>query len=224
MVELGFASPGKKERAIFDGVLLHLATVTQAVEAFRASVAAIAGGDASSASLVNSVFDAETKADEIHRELSTRIAEGAFFGGVREDMLNLLERIDDIADAAKDAARYLEEDSQLLTEAPRILRSENMRLFVEDLGSAVAALTDLVKALEVGKKEALSKVHNVEAFEEEADTHKAAVLKELFGGERSMDPVTVIQLRDFIFVADNVADRAEDASDVILILIAKGYG
>lgn len=184
----------------------------------------MAGGDPSSAALVNTVFDAETEADEIHRGLSLKIAEGAFFGGVREDILNLLERIDDIADAAKDAARFLESDSQLLSQAPTILGTENMRLFCADLGSAVAALTDLVKALEVNKKEALSKVHTVEAFEEAADAHKAALLKELFAGERSMDPVTVIQLRDFIFVADDVADRAEDASDVILILIAKGYG
>jgi len=36
--------------------------------------------------------------------------------------------------------------------------------------------------------------------------------------------VTVIQLRDFIFVSDDIADNAEDASDVILVLIAKGYG
>ena len=224
MVDFGFASPRKKEKAIFDGILLHLATVTEAVDAFRGSVTAIANGDPSSARLVDSVFDAETRADGIHRELSTKIAEGAFFGGVREDILNLLERIDDIADAAKDAARYLGSDSQLVGQAPDLLKLEQMKLFVADLGSAVAALTELVKALKVGKKEALSKVHSVESFEEEADTHKAAILKVLFANERSMDPVTVIQLRDFIFVADNIADRAEDASDVILILIAKGYG
>lgn len=223
MVDLGFSSPGKKEKAIFEGILLHLATVAQAVSSFQASVEAIAKGEPS-ADLVNAVFDAETKADGIHRELSTRIAEGAFFGGVREDILNLLERIDDIADAAKDAARYLESDSQLLADAPKILGLENMKLFVVALGSAVAALTDLVKALEVGKSAALPKIHSVEAFEEEADTHKAAVMKELFAGERSMDPVTVIQLRDFINASDDIADCAEDASDVILILIAKGYG
>ena len=224
MVDFGFLSVNRKEKAIFDGVLVHLATVTEAVDAFRASVVAVAEGDMSVESLVSAVFDAETRADEIHRELSLKIAEGAFFGGVREDILNLLESIDGIADGAKDAARFMESDAQLLSDARGLLGNENMKLFMADLGAAVAALTELVKALEAGKKQALSKVHTVEDFEEEADSHKAALLKELFAKERSMDPVTVIQLRDFIFVADNIADRAEDASDVILILIAKAYG
>jgi uncharacterized protein Yka (UPF0111/DUF47 family) len=88
----------------------------------------------------------------------------------------------------------------------------------------VVALTSLVQALDQGKKEALSKVHAVEVFEEEADSHKDLLLKSLFSSDLSMSPVAVIQLRDFIFVADDIADNAEDASDVILVLIAKGYG
>lgn len=224
MVDLRFLSINRKERTIFDGVLRLLATVTKTVESFEASVLAFANGDPKSAEIVKSVFDGETEADKIHRELQAKIAEGAFFGGVREDILNLLEKIDDIADSAKDAARFLAQDSRLGVEANGTLRSEAMRSFIAALKSSVAALTDLVKALERGKSEALAKIPTVEDFEEEADGHKDVLLKALFSSEKSMDPVSVIQLRDFIFVADNIADNAEDASDVIIILIAKGYG
>jgi len=224
LVDLRFLSVGRREKAIFDGVLRLLETVSNTVDSFEASVSAFAGGDAKSGDVVMKVFEGETEADTIHRELQTKIAEGAFFGGVREDILNLLEKIDDIADSAKDAARFLSQDSSLGVEGRETLGSPAMKSFVSALKSSVVALTDLVKALERGKREALAKVPSVEDFEEEADTHKDILLKKLFSSEKSMDPVTVIQLRDFIFVADNIADNAEDASDVILVLIAKGYG
>ncbi len=224
-MDLGFLSVNRRERDIFNGVLSLVDTIAKTVDAFEASVIAWGEGDAKTATeMVGKVFEGETKADELHRKLSLKIAEGAFFGGVREDILNLLEKVDNIADSAKDAARFLASDSRLTTEAKDRLGSEQMRQFLAGLKAAVAALTTLVEALQMGKKEALARVDLVEKFEEEADTHKDAFLKDLFSTSHSMNPVTVIQLRDFVFVADNVADNAEDASDVILVLIAKGYG
>jgi uncharacterized protein len=225
LVNFGFLSGRGRERKVFEGILSLLDTVSKTVDSFEASVSATAEGDAQLASAtVNEVFDSETRADEIHRDLSMKIAEGAFFGGVREDILDLMEKIDNIADSAKDAARFLASDSRLGLEARPTLGSSNMKLFMADLKKAVAALIDLVKALESGKEAALSKIHVVEDFEEQADTHKDALLKELFNSAETMDAVSVIQLRDFIFISDDVADSAEDASDVILVLIAKGYG
>lgn len=224
-MDLGFLSPGKKEQKIFDGMLGLLDVVTGCVESFQSSVTAFSRGDiAAGQENLRKVFDAETKADAAHREMSLMVAEGAFFGGVREDILNLMERIDDIADSAKDAARFLTQDSRLGGEAREVLASESMRLFLSDLKSAVSALRDLVRALKVGRKDALSVIQKVEDFEEDADTHKDAFLKDLFSRAGSLNPLTVIQLRDFTFVADDIADNAEDAGDVILVLLAKGYG
>jgi len=206
-------------------VLQLLDTVSSTVDSFVESVASLGRGDIGAArEAVSNVIEGETNADELHRDLSLKIAEGAFFGGVREDILNLLEKIDNIADSAKDAARFLAADSLLEVEARDILASKDMQLFLAALKSSVTALTSLVRALEDGKKEALSKVHIVEEFEEEADSHKDVMIKSLFSDGAKMNPVTVIQLRDFIFVSDDVADNAEDASDVILVLVAKGYG
>ena len=224
-MDLSFLSINRRERAIFDGLLVLLDTVNKTVDSFDVSVSAFARGDIASAEeLVKKVLDGETEADSIHRDLGIKIAEGAFFGGVREDILNLLEKIDEIADSAKDAARFLSSDSRLVVEARVTLGSPDMKAFLAALKSSVVALNELVRALNQGRKGALLKVQAVEEFEEEADSHKDLLLKTLFASETSMNPVTVIQLRDFIFVSDDIADNAEDASDVILVLIAKGYG
>lgn len=224
MVDWSFLS-FRKEGAILEGVRRHLDTVRQTVKAFTDAVDAAAKGDrAATTKNIEDVFRTETEADAIHKELSLKIAQGAFFGGVREDILELIERIDNIADSAKDAVRYLSSDTALVEEGRAIFQSEHMRLFTANLASAVDSLSTLVAAFDKGRNEVLSKVHAVEEFEEEADTAKDALLKELFGRANAMAPVTVIMLRDFIFVADDIADNAEDASDGILVLIAKGYG
>jgi hypothetical protein len=224
MVDLGFLS-FRKEEAILEGVKKHLDTVSQSVHAFTLAVNAAAIGDReSTSSHIEEVFKKETEADTIHRELSLKIAEGAFFGGVREDILNLLETIDTIADSAKDAVRFLSSDSALSDEGRAIFQSVNMKHFIVDLEASVGALRILIAAFDFGRKEVLPKVHSVEELEEKADSDKDALLKELFAMANSMSPVAVIQLRDFIFIADDIADGAEDASDVILVLIAKGYG
>jgi len=65
----------------------------------------------------------------------------------------------------------------------------------------------------------------VEEYEEAADSFKQNMLVALFeDSSGGIDPVTVILVRDFLFCADDVADKAEDASDVALVLVAKGYG
>ncbi len=225
MVDFSFFSLNKKERRILAGAENHLGAVQRTVDAFVRLLGSVTGNDqASTEQLFEEVLNGETEADTIHRELSLKIAEGAFFGGVREDMLELLEKIDSVADSAKDASRFLSTQGSLDAAAIGILKSETMQHFVSDLKGAVEALGKLLEAFERSRKEALAKVHTVEEFEEAADTSKDRLLRELFEKSARMNPVSVIQLRDFIFVADDIADNAEDAGDVVLVLLAKGYG
>jgi len=225
LVSLSGFSINRRERAIVEGVGSHLATVKRTVEDFGGLVDSVSSGDPALARrFFDDVMGDETKADTIHRDLSLRVANGAFFGGVREDILALLEKIDDIADSAKDASRLLNVEVGANGSAIELLRSDEMRLFIADLKGSVSALENLIAAFTISKKEVLARVHSVEEFEESADSRKDVLLRELFRGASNLNPVTVIQLRDFIFVADDIADNAEDASDVVLVLIAKGYG
>jgi len=170
------------------------------------------------------IFELESRAADAKRSLSTQIAEGAFFGGVREDMINLLDKIAKIADKAKDAARLITLTEVTDANAREILRSEDMKQFLNNLDQAVVALQHLIEALAIDRKTILDRVHAVEEYEEWADTFKQNVLSALFERSRGIDPVTVILVRDFVFSADDVADNAEYASDVVLVLVAKGYG
>jgi uncharacterized protein len=216
----------RKESTIVARIQEDLRIVREAERELPGLVAAVAEGDVPTCQARRSrIFELEERADAIHRELSTQIAEGAFFGGVREDMLDLLEKIDNIADKAKDAAQLITLTEIADPKARDILRSDDMKQFLENLDLAVVALQHLIEAFEIDRKTILERVHTVEEYEEAADTSKHNMLIALFEKKkRSMDPVTLILVRDFLFCADDVADNAEDASDVVLVLVAKGYG
>jgi len=224
MVKFSFSFLSRRENKILEGVEEHISIVEKTVDHFVALVDAVGSRDAEAArSSFDGVITGERDADEVHRALSTQIAEGAFFGGVREDMLNLLEKIDNIADSAKDASRFLEAEGNLDEFAIAILQSEDMKHFVSHLRDAVYALGTLVASFRTSRREMIGKVHKVEEFEEAADSDKDLLLRHLFSNVSQPNPIMVIQMRDFIFVSDDVADNAEDASDVVLVLLAKGY-
>lgn len=215
---------GGREKSLLQGVEQHLSIVKGCVVTYQRFVAAFAVQDPASGTLFTQVFDLEAKATDIQRDLSHTIAEGAFFGGIREDILNLIGSDNKIADKAKNAARLLSVDAGGDAAFLNILKSEHMSSFQTNLLSSVNALESLIKALQIDKREVLSRVQAVEDYEEAADTEKEHLLRELFKRPRTMDPVSIIQLRDFIFASDDIADYAESASDIVLVLVAKGYG
>jgi predicted phosphate transport protein (TIGR00153 family) len=216
----------RKEGAILQSIEAELRIVRECEQQLPTLVAAVAKQDwPGCLAARDRIFEFESRTEALLRDLSTKIAEGAFFGGVREDILDLLGKIEAISDKAKDAARLITLAQITDEKALEVLRSEDMKQFLSSLDEAVQALQRLVEAFKIDKKTVLERVHTVRDHEEEADTFKQNMLTALFEKFRGgIDPVTLILVKDFLFCADDVADFAEHASDVVLVLVAKGYG
>ncbi len=226
MVSLPGVTFSRKESTIVKRMVDYVILVRQTEQTLPSLVSAVAAGNvAASVESRTKIFDLESSAAAVARELSKQIAEGAFFGGVREDMLSLITKIHSVADKAKDAARLITLARVTDARAIEVLRSEDMKQFLANLDNAVVALQGLIEAFAIDRKTVLERVHTVEEYEEEADTFKQNMLVALFEkSQGEIDPVTLILVRDFVFCADDVADRSEDASDIALVLVAKGYG
>jgi uncharacterized protein len=226
LVRLPGVTFSRKEGIIVKRMVDYVILVRETEQTLPILVAAVAAGDVPACvESRTKIFNLESSSAAVARELSTLIAEGAFFGGVREDMLNLITKIHSIADKAKDAARLITLARVTDARAIDVLRSEDMKQFLANLDKAVVALQGLIEAFAIDRKTVLERVHNVEEYEEEADTFKQHMLVALFEKSHGeIDAVTLILVRDFVFCADDVADRSEDASDIALVLVAKGYG
>ena len=226
MVSLPGVTFSRKEGSIVKRMVDYVLLVRQTEQGLSDLVSAVAAGDvAASLKSRTGIFGLESSTADVARELSTQISEGAFFGGVREDMLNLITKIHSVADKAKDAARLLTLARVTDPRAMDVLRSDDMRQFLANLDNAVVALQGLIEAFALNRKAVVERVRTVEEYEETADTFKQNLLVALFEkSQGEIDPVTLILVRDFIFCADDVADRSEEASDIALVLVAKGYG
>lgn len=224
-MKVALPSFGGREKRIMQALYEDFSIVQQAVNDFGNLVSEVASRDTEGVrQCFQKVLEDEKMADDFQRQLSEQIAEGAFFGGIREDMLSLLEKIDSIADSAKGASRLIAAEETLDSFALNLLGLDHTKAFVGNIIATVDALGTVLEGFRINKKEILARVRKVEEFEEAADAEKDEVSRRLFTKESRPDAITVVQMRDFLLVADNIADNAEDASDVILILVAKGYG
>lgn len=165
----------------------------------------------------------ETLADELHRDAVVAISQGAFFSGTREDFLELMEENDEVADATQNAARILAEspiDRQsflILYEEPK----ETLSDLFTTLQSCVLLLEESIKSLETDAEVAVSKSLLVERAEEEGDEIKNRLIRRIFTHKEDLDVLTLLQLRDFVLKLDDIADAAEDSSDLVISLVAK---
>jgi predicted phosphate transport protein (TIGR00153 family) len=168
------------------------------------------------------IADLEEKEDELHRSLVREIATESFFGGIREDFLNLLEKIDSIADEAKDAAKIFHQRHVPKETVDYLFRGDVIS-FISTCLKATELFRESILALEKDKREVLSLVEKVEESEEAADTIRYSILDNLFKNEIGGDVLDIIMLKDFLNTADDVADNAEDGSDILQVIVAKGY-
>jgi len=219
-----FFSLKRREEEVFDFIEKQLNLTIAAVDHLSISLKYLKALDFGAFKRNYSEIDyLEKKADDIHRKIVEEICEGAFFGGIREDLLNMLEKVDNIADSAKDSAKILmlrKLEDEIIN---YVFEDDDLIDFLSNCLTSVMKLKEVINGLGKGRHFAFEHVEDVERYEEKADELKARVLDRIFEKAEEFNVLSVMQLKDFINIADDIADNAEDASDIVLILIAKGY-
>lgn len=219
-----FRLVGRKERRVLDLISDHFDVVVRTVEQLESVLESAKAGDWKNVEkMTDKVAELETLADGLHRDAVVAVSQGAFFSGTREDFLELMEKNDEVADAAQNAARILAEtpiDQQsflvLYTEPTATVADLFARLL-----TAVRLVKESISALETDAEVAVSKSLLVERAEEEADEIKNRLMKHIFAHKADLQVLTLLQLRDFVLKLDDVADAAEDSSDLVISLVAK---
>lgn len=219
-----FRLVGRKERRVLDLVSDHLDVVIRTVEQLESVLQAARNGQWDIVEeMTNKVAELETLADGLHRDAVVAVSQGAFFSGTREDFLELMEKNDEVADAAQNAARILAE-TPIDQQSFLVLYGEpeaTLGDFFARLLAAVRLVKESIGALENDAELAVSKSLFVERAEEEADEIKNRLIKQIFAHKSDLQVLTLLQLRDFVLKLDEVADAAEDSSDLVISLVAK---
>ncbi|MEM3670622.1 MAG: DUF47 family protein [Thermoprotei archaeon] len=216
--------PLRREKEIFSLIVSQANISLKTTESLLALVSDLQKGDRSSAEVEQSLTARhESEADRLALEASIQIAKGAFFGGIREDFLTLIELIDDIADAAWDASKVIFGQFVASDKVAEFSSWQETQQFLNTAAQAVRELIILLEMLPNNKKAVFDRIALIRELEERADAYKSEAMKKLFSKNGSYDPLMVVQLRDFLNIADDIADKSQDSTQIILIMLAKGF-
>jgi predicted phosphate transport protein (TIGR00153 family) len=219
-----FRLPGKRETEILGLIDSHLALIMKSVSTLKPLLAASVQGDWTAAEgLAKIIVGLESEAADVRRRITLDICAGAFFAGLRESFISLAEVEDKIADASNNSARILTENRpkpevmRILLENP----SGDLNGYLENITKTVEIYRHTIDCLKGNRREVLESALEVERWEKTTDESKMQLLRAINANKGSLDILTLLQLREFVLALDEIADAAEDASDVAIVIVAK---
>ncbi len=211
---------GGKENSVFNAIDRHMEVVKATLEKFREMMAAYLNKDFEKArELEIQVGRLESEADMLRREIETMLYEGAFLPASRGDYVRLSEEIDQVADAAESAAHTL------ILARPKVpieIKDEIIML-VDAALETYKTLMEGVKNLNVDVNKALEYAKKTEDAEERADELEYDAKRKAFESETISTYAKLIWNQILTKIGD-IADRAEDASDQVMLMAIKRRG
>jgi len=171
---------------------------------------------------VREITRIEHEADEIRRKMETEFFHGAFLPFDREDRIVLAEQVDSVADAVESTAYAI---SLGKITFPPSFKGDFIDL-VDASCDSVSLLRECIEMLDTDLGAALSKTHEIEEKEDEGDKVERRIISRLYDTYRN-DEISILKFLELKNIAEkigNIADRAEDASDRIPIMVAKRKG
>ena len=171
---------------------------------------------------VREITRIEHEADEIRRKMEIEFFHGAFLPFDREDRIILAELVDGVADAVQSTAYAI---SLGKITFPTSFKEDFIEL-VNASCDTVTLLKECIELLNTDLEAALSKTHEVEEKEDDGDKVERRIIRKLYESYRN-DEISIlkfIELKDITQKIGNIADRSEDASDRVPIMVAKRKG
>ncbi len=174
--------------------------------------------------IYNNIDILETEADKMRRIISEELCKGTYFAHLREDLLNLVEEIDDIADYTKDAIKQLVITTPSWDLLYFTFSIVEMDRYIQSCIKASEKLLESFRIFKQDMEKAKPILQEIEEIEEEADELKTLIIKSIFREADRFKMLDVMQVKEMIDIMDNICDSAEDASDIMFQIIAQRYG
>lgn len=164
----------------------------------------------------------EALADEVALKLLVEISEGAFFTDLRENFLELIRNVDDIADYAKKSSQILAR-TQLDWIIRKLYRIPDVSLsdFLSKIIESTKTLKEAFQEMEKDIDHVIERSIRVKEIEEEADDVKWKLLKAIFSYKSEIDALTLLELKDFLLTLDEIADAAARSSESLIKIATK---
>jgi len=172
------------------------------------------------------IDELESSADAIKNELRYRMPKTLMTPVDRRDILTLVAAQDNMADKVEDIAKILILREMTVPDALWPDLSALITRVADTCHQAHNVIENLDELLEVGFRGRYSKkvrkmVRQLKAGEAETDVLSATTARKLFAIEKELDPVSVIFWNELIMLTADVANKAENVGDTLMLFLAK---
>ena len=222
----------KKEQEAFKDLAIHAVAVLETTNMLKELFEGLSKYDHDLIEKVAAKIDAqEYEADKRRRHFESELYEGAFLPLFRSDLFDLAERTDTVADEVKHVGQAVARREKLCTVLKQATKKDKkISAIVNGFGNLAAkvietveCLTNSIKALGDDVEKAATIAECTNKLEEEVDAIEDQLIRSIFNLERSLDTITVLQLKDIAMWTSRIANWAEDAGDIITMIAMKHW-
>jgi len=174
----------------------------------------------------NKIFDLETEADLIKRELRLHLPAGLFLPVSRIDLLELLSAQDRIANKAEDIAGLVIGRNMQIPKKLSSLFMPFLHRCLDAAKQACKAINELDELLETGFRGSevnivKEMIVTLDEIEQDSDEKLADLRHRIFELEKDLTAVEIVFLYKLVQWIGDLADHAQTVGDRLQILIAR---
>lgn len=208
----------RRETKALATIQRHLALTTGIVEDLEKAIrAAIKNDEKEMRRSVERVTSGEKEADALRRKVMDEISKGELSPVDREGLMDLVKRVDMVADWSRESTRVL--GAIPMEYVPASLKEETI-VMVQNVKECAASLQKCVNRMMTKPEEALQAADTVEREEEKVDDiHEKA--RTLLGKEDLPKAGAAILISQLFEAIEMIADACEDACDQVRVIMVR---
>ncbi|MFX1530808.1 MAG: DUF47 domain-containing protein [Promethearchaeota archaeon] len=211
----------RNEESVINKTLVHMQKVLECVVEYEKAVSYLL--DEKNIDLALKVFfrvdELEHQADNIRRNILNMLSKVEINPRIRENLIHLTQRIDDIANATNAGARifiYMNHpDFMKLDEEVHKKFLEMARISVD----AVKKVNIMVNKLLTAEEEEINQLgEQINMLEHQCDDLRHGINRILVSNNPDINPFSAIEIHNCVSTLEAVTDNAEDVADYIIML------
>jgi hypothetical protein len=208
----------RKETKALADVQRHLALTTGIVEDLENAIKAAVKSDMREMlACIGRVASGEKEADSLRRKVMDEISTGELSPTDREDLMDLVKRVDMVADWSRESTRVL--GAIPMEQVPGTIKDAFIEM-VKSVKECTISLQKCVNKMMTKPEEALQAADIVEREEEKVDgIHEKA--RVLIGRENLPKAGVAILASELFEALEMVADSCEDACDQVRVIMVR---
>lgn len=208
----------RKETKAIEAIQRHLSLTSGIVEDLeKAMEAGIEENIGDMQESIKRVTSGEREADALRRKVMDEVSSGELSPIDREDLMNLVKRVDMVADWSRESTRIL--GAIPMKHVPTSIKGQLTKM-VKSVIQCVMSLQKCVNKMITKSEEALQAADAVEREEEKVDdTHEEARI--LLGKEDLPKAGVAVLVSELFEAMEMIADSCEDACDQIRVIVIR---